>query len=108
MASTGKFYPFNRYINDIALLMDGTHKSIPSKYILLKKLINSGTEIIGPGGGVESVSKMLDTQLNKSGIKSKIYSLKSAKSYKNAVGFNISTEKLSARDIKKITEKITE
>ena len=53
MASTGKFYPFNRYINDIALLMDGTHKIIPSKYILLKKLINSGAEIIGPGG-VES------------------------------------------------------
>ena len=51
MASTGKFYPFNRYINDIALLMDGTHKIIPSKYILLKKLINSGTEIIVPGGG---------------------------------------------------------
>ena len=54
MASTGKFYPFNRYINDIALLMDGTHKIIPSKYILLKKLINSGTEIIVPGGDVES------------------------------------------------------
>ena len=40
MANAGKFYPFNRYINDIALLMDGSHKIIPSKYILLKTLKN--------------------------------------------------------------------
>lgn len=40
MTSTGKFYPFNRYINDIALMMDGSHKIIPSKYILLKTLKN--------------------------------------------------------------------
>lgn len=49
MANTGKFYPFNRYINDIALLMDGSHKIIPSKYILLKELVNSGTESSGSG-----------------------------------------------------------
>ena len=44
MANTGKFYPFNRYINDIALLMDGTHKIIPSKYILLKELKDKSME----------------------------------------------------------------
>lgn len=61
---------------------------------------------IDAGGGVESVSKRLDTQLNESGIKSKIYSLKSAESYKNAFGFNIPTEKLNDTDIQKIIEKI--
>lgn len=61
---------------------------------------------IDAGGGVESVSKRLDTQLNEAGIKSKIYSLKSAKSYKNAIGFNISAEKLSDTDIQPIIETI--
>ena len=38
MAVTGKFYPFNRYVNDIALMMDDTHKIIPSKFVLLEEL----------------------------------------------------------------------
>lgn len=38
MAISGKFYPFTRYVNDIALMLDDTHKIIPSKFILLKEL----------------------------------------------------------------------
>lgn len=36
MTSTGKFFPFSRYINDLALIMDDTHKIVPSKFVLLK------------------------------------------------------------------------
>lgn len=61
---------------------------------------------IDAGGGVESVSKRLDTELNKAGISSKIYSLKTAKSYENAFGFNISNKKLNNTDISKIVEVI--
>ena len=40
MASTGKFYPFDRYINDISLTLDASHRIVPSKYVLIKSLIN--------------------------------------------------------------------
>lgn len=57
---------------------------------------------IDAGGGVESVSKRLDTELNKQGIHSKIYSLKTASSYSNAFAFNFGSEKLSEADIETI------
>lgn len=40
MASTGKFYPFDRYINDISLTLDASHKIVPSRYIAIKTLID--------------------------------------------------------------------
>lgn len=53
-------------------------------------------------GGVENVSKRLDTEFNANNIASKIYSLKYAHSFERAVAFEIMSEILTESDVDKI------
>lgn len=75
MATTGKFYPFDRYINDISLTLDASHRIVPSRYVAIKSLINNSPDTTPdtPAGGIRPGVHLFGDDETNSGVNGDIY-----------------------------------